>query len=295
MRITQSIFAVTLFSLASVVVAEGAPAQPAPLAAASPVSTADPNAEEEGGTGNVEKNVVTPEIVKCDGDFKAIKDVPSRLTGEEKDFQPPYNIQLPAGYNTVKITEVARKSRLQEDLDALFDRKAMPAQPLCFYYTPKYKRANVTVEYSKNGESAKSKKIVTGPVEHWYLGADLPVTDIKQLTFDPATNTVKEKEKPTTFYGSVNYRIGDLQSGYDRESLLNNVSVKLMAQASEHPNESMGVGLGYSFGGALEIFVAHLWTKDEEEAYTSDPGTTESTAFGLTFNIAKGIEWFSGE
>lgn len=56
----------------------------------------------------------------------------------------------------------------------------------------------------------------------------------------------------------------------------------------------MGVGVGCSFG-AIEVLVARLWTKDEESAYSSSPGLTESTAFGLTFNIAKDIEWFNGE
>jgi hypothetical protein len=56
----------------------------------------------------------------------------------------------------------------------------------------------------------------------------------------------------------------------------------------------MGLGLGYNFG-VVEFFVAHLWTKDDADVSGPARGTTESTAFGISLNITKGIDWLKND
>ena len=266
-----------------------------------------------GGTGlahAADPVTTTPALFNCPSEpekYISILDFPSRVTraGDEETIgkppkeigKPPYTIKIEDGYSAVKVTEIARKTRLEEDFEKVaggFGRlEGEPEKPTnqCFSFDPKLKRASVTIEYTGDGEPAKSRKIVTGPEEHVYLSADMPVTNIKQLTYDSSTNSVVEKEKPSTFYVGVNYKIGDLASDDpDAYFTWSRVSGKFLAQASKRPNESMGLGVSYDIG-AIDLFVAYLWTKDDEAAYGKKPGTTGSTVFGVSFNIDKGVKW----
>ena len=52
----------------------------------------------------------------------------------------------------------------------------------------------------------------------------------------------------------------------------------------------MGVGIGYNFK-LMEVFVARVWTKDDQNVGGASIGTTASTIFGVSFNLTKGLEW----
>jgi hypothetical protein len=56
----------------------------------------------------------------------------------------------------------------------------------------------------------------------------------------------------------------------------------------------MGLGLGYNLG-VVEVFVAHLWTKDDADVSGPTRGTTETTTYGISLNITKGIDWLKGD
>lgn len=229
--------------------------------------------------------------------------LPERITFTEKDKQedgtsiglPPYYIEVPKGYTAVKITEVSRKSHLQEDIGKMLDAAGRAAQglhaaPQCFLLTPKLKRSTITIEYTIDGKNAQSKKIIAGPAEHVFISADMPVTNIKQLKYDSASNSVIEKEAPSKFYVGINYRIADLAAEDPPFFDTGRISFKFMAQASSNPSASLGAGIGYDLG-PMDVFVAYMRTKDDESAYSTDPGATWSPVFGVSFNIDKGIKW----
>lgn len=242
----------------------------------------------------------TPPLEFCDTKeaFVLKDDAVDRIitTGRGSDLY----FKAPLLSESVKVTETWRKSRIREDLDLLFkaikdDQIKSQGLEKCFAYEQKYKRATLDIEVSDGKDVIRKKHLVIGPAEHLYLSADMPVTDIKQLSYDEATHQVVEKEKPATVYLGVNWMLGDVFAPVEWNShWWQRLSLKGMAKVSKHPGESLGAGVGLNLG-VVEVFAAHLWTKDDPAVSGPNLGTTESTALGVSFNISRGIGWFSGE
>lgn len=136
-----------------------------------------------------------------------------------------------------------------------------------------------------------SESLVAGPREIFYLTADMPVSQVKQVQYDKASNTVTEKDTPSTFYFGFNITpFGDAATNYRADSVLENLSLKLLAKASSRPSESTGIGIGYRLS-MFDFFVAHMRTQDDPNV--SSGGATSSTAYGISFNISKAVDWMT--
>lgn len=139
----------------------------------------------------------------------------------------------------------------------------------------------------------RTTDLIAGPREMLYLSADLPVTKVKELQYDKASNQVTEKDAPENFYLGLNINpFYDVYTQHRSEVFYRNFSLKLLVKASSRPRESMGVGLGYRFG-MMDVFVAHMRTQDDPDI--SSGGGTSSTAAGVSFNISKAVDWLSGD
>lgn len=138
-----------------------------------------------------------------------------------------------------------------------------------------------------------SESLVAGPREIFYLTADMPVSQVKQVQYDKASNTVTEKDTPSTFYFGFNITpFGDAATNYRADSVLENLSLKLLAKASSRPSESTGIGIGYRLS-MFDFFVAHMRTQDDPNV--SSGGATSSTAYGISFNISKAVDWVTSK
>ncbi|SMN01103.1 hypothetical protein SPONN_2205 [uncultured Candidatus Thioglobus sp.] len=199
------------------------------------------------------------------------------------------------GGTKIIFTETQRKTKFGSDIKKLKDAltaliqlngKEEGCSTSYAIYKPSYKRSNLkvdTIDFKNN--IIKTKTFILGPEEHFYLSADLVLTDIKQLKRN-ANGTLEEKDKPVSFYLGFNYKVGDVLSDNDG---LDKISLKFMLKASDRPAESLGLGIGYDTKIG-NFFVANLWTKDDNNV-GSNLGTTQSVAFGISFDIGKGISW----
>lgn len=237
--------------------------------------------------------------VECGNEFIVV-DESGRIPPSGKDT--PHMLKVPTGAAKVNLKEEKRKTRIAEDLatlkkiaEGMFKTQAefteAVAKKECVKYEQSYDRATVEIQVlDSQGKELSSSTLVAGPSEHFYLSADMPVTNIKQLTYDSGTNSVIEKEKPASFYIGLNAKFGDVFTNYQFKEFYNDLSIKALVKASSRPSESMGVGVGYNFK-LMEIFVARVWTKDDQNVGGASVGTTASTIFGVSFNLTKGLEW----
>ncbi len=222
------------------------------------------------------------------------------------------------GTVTGTVAETERKSRITQEakdvIGTILGQKGVTIKSLetgipvesCYLHIEKNKRGTLAVKIKQIPPAANadavtgnySGKILIGPTEHFNLSADMPVTNIKQLTYDSGSGTVIEKEKPASFYLGLNARWGDVYTNYETlGSYWKGISLKGLVKASSRPSESMGVGLSFPVPkvGPLEFFVARVWTKDDQSVGGASLGKTGSTVWGLSFNVPKGLEWFKGD
>lgn len=237
--------------------------------------------------------------------------------GKSRSRLPPagkgevHVVLVPKNAKNLTIEEKERDSRIAEDLTTLrkiifqvADSKPKGAAFLkngsverrdCVKYVQKYERATVNVKtYSGGKEPDGEHQFIAGPSENFYLSADLPISNIKQLTFDEKSSSLVEKEKPASFYVGLNYKFGDIFTNYPYDKFYRDVSAKFMIKAASKATQSLGFGLAYSLKEA-EIFVARVWTKDDSSVGGEKLGTTQATVFGLSFNLTKGLGWITGD
>lgn len=201
----------------------------------------------------------------------------------------------------VTITEAERQTRLTEEISKIIQntkgiRGQGAAQPgfACIHYTQKYERARITVTIKPAAGESSKRTYIAGPLEHWYLSADMPVTKAKQLTYDAKNNAFVEKSVPQSFYLGINYKLGDVYVASDyTDHVYENLSLKLLFKVAA-PSESYGLGLGYDFGPAV-VFVARIRTVNDASASNAPSSSSLSTVYGISFDIEKGISWLSGK
>lgn len=210
------------------------------------------------------------------------------VTTEGQKFQ----IVLPDEAETVTVKEEERKLRVAEELIAIFGAikpDKLLAKGKCLVYTQRKKRSTIEVTAkSAKDEELATHKFVTGPEENWYLSADLPVTNITQLSYDSGSSQVVEKEKPASFYIGLNYKTGDVYDDYHEKDKYKNITFKLLFKASSRPTESMGIGIGYAFR-TVEVFAARIRTQDDD--HSRDLGNSYSNVYGISLDISKGVSW----
>lgn len=221
--------------------------------------------------------------------------------GETKYFY----FKVPEKADSIEATETARSTRIANDLAKLIEiAKTIRRDPVdlakpkpkCYEFTQGYERSTLSIKpVSTSDTNAKFGKadVITGPIENFWLSADMGVNNIKQLTLD-ANNKVVTKEKPASFYVGFNYKLGDVYESYKVISpeTYKNISLKLLFHASNAPSDSMGMGVGYDFPW-VNLFFARVWTKNDSSiASIGRPlGTTRSNIVGVSFDLSHGLEW----
>lgn len=214
----------------------------------------------------------------------------------------------------IVINEADRDTQIATDIGTLiklvgnFAIKATPEEKYVDYIVMK-DRATLSIKIvgpaKDDGKTLAQTSIITGPKEHWYLSADMPITKASQVKYDSTTNSFKEKEAPTIFYIGLNYMLGDVLS--DRQSWTNNLIIKGLFKASNSPLDSIGIALAYRQknvkllnGISLDIFspfIGWVWVKQE----TLSDGAVETSSrygkpnvvFGISFNLDKALDWVS--
>jgi hypothetical protein len=250
--------------------------------------------------------------------------IQSRYGDDERDgtkMKNPYAVYTCNTVSKVTFTEKERKSRIQSDLKAVFDSLkkggVAVASPACDStpktYQLKYGRGTLDVKaVNDKGEELQSNTVITGPVEHWFLGLDLPVTSQKTLKYDSATQTLKPREKDAQFYLSLNYLLGDVLADMGDDSnwgkWKEHISIKLFVRASSRPFDSAGVGLGFKLPdfrsekvdlglSALSLYGGYFWTKQDElkdGAPDLNGGRDAQWRVGVTFDLEsmiKAVKW----
>ena len=148
-------------------------------------------------------------------------------------------------------------------------------------------------------------ELLTGPVEHWFLSADVPLNSVEALTYDKDTNQVTLGDEPSTFYIGVNFLLGDVKE--TNRPFLGNLVIRGMVKASTHPLDSVGVGIGlrgqyFTKWGlnldALTPFIAWTMTKEDAEVdgvVTKRVGHNSEFRFGVSLNLDQAIKWVGGK
>jgi hypothetical protein len=148
-------------------------------------------------------------------------------------------------------------------------------------------------------------QLITGPVEHWFLSADVPLNDVKALTFDKDTNQVSLGDEPSTFYIGINFLFGDLKD--PRRSLVGNLVVKGMIKASNRPLDSFGAAIGLrgqylsKWGlnlDALTPFVAVTATQEDVEedgVIIRRARRNQEVRIGVSLNLDQAVKWVGGK
>jgi hypothetical protein len=212
-----------------------------------------------------------------------------------------YFFELPSDADQVDASETARATRIAGDLKvlrdiagnlggyALYDGSG-DNKKHCYKFDPQYLRSTLTITPKiANKADAKLGKaiIITGPIEHFWLSADMGVSNVKQLALD-ANGKPAPKDKPASFYVGFNWKIGDVYETRPH-NWYESFSAKLLLHAAGSPSDSIGMGVSYDLPEVLSIpgatiFFARVKTKN-------DLGATWSNFGGLSFDLTRGLEW----
>lgn len=270
---------------------------------------------------------------RCDGEKKQLlfsdsqctKPIESRYGDDKNEFTDgelnnPYRVYACNEVVKVTIGEKKRKSRIQQDFEAVIDSikpgtKAQgAAEPTCTLWEQQLQFQRGTLEVKglgEDGETLQAKPVISGLAEHWFLGLDLPVTDQKTLKYDSATGTLQPREKDVQLYLSLNYLFGDVLADVDEGEAskgLGSFSFKIFMRASSKPLDSAGVGLGYRLPkismnklnldvSGVNLFVGHFWTKEDAiEGGVAKPDSERDAQWrvGVTFDVGsmiKAVKW----
>jgi hypothetical protein len=148
---------------------------------------------------------------------------------------------------------------------------------------------------SKVQSATATANVVTGPTEHFYIAADVPIYKTKDVKYDSTGHTIGTKEDPSTFYAGVSFLVGDVLS--DHRKPHENIVFKGLVKISKHPLDSYGIGVGYRlpainrFGFELEAFspfLSYLWTRETSNNVTNTRGHVRA---GISLNLDKALGW----
>jgi len=203
----------------------------------------------------------------------------------------------------VFLVEKPRASKISQDLvklikissNIIFSRKSLDIlddnnTKECVLYKQSFKRASVEIMTidSKNNSTLYNFKV--GEIEHLYLTTDMPITSIKELSYDKESQSIYENEQPSSFYLGINYKLGDIYTNYPIDEFYSDLSLKAMIKISDSPTESMGLGFGYHLTDGIDIFISKIWTQ-YNNIQTKGSGYTPTTTYGVSFDLNKALEW----
>ena len=216
----------------------------------------------------------------------------------------------------IDIKEEDRDTRLSTDFATLVKIvKAVAAAPEVVETTDKVgyvkqsylltkTRATLKVTVTqKIGDSTTTleKSIITGPTEHLFLSADVPITKVKELKYDDTSHGFVTKDAPTAFYAGFDYTLGDVLTT-DQKAPWEGIVFKALLKVSKRPLDGYGVAIGYRspnfgiFGMTLESFtpfVGYFRTKVDDKDASGNVIQREKNGirFGVSFNLDKALEW----
>lgn len=209
----------------------------------------------------------------------------------------------------VEIKEVRRKTRFETDLQTLLKiilkeggikGVEKPAGVAVWTQPLQYTRANVLATVTWDGLKSPAVNLVTGPSEHLYLSADLPIDNTSMLKYDQTKGEITTTSAPTKFFGGLNYSIGDI--GLEKASWsLSSLSVKLLMQISSKPFDGLGAGLGFRLPvtevwgfklNVISVFGAVIWLR--EDASASSTHYKAKLRGGLSLNLDAALGWIKG-
>ncbi|HEX8212303.1 MAG TPA: hypothetical protein VF584_19160 [Longimicrobium sp.] len=195
-------------------------------------------------------------------------------------------------------------------------------------YTLTRRRANLlvttTLERPAAGAAAAERAktdsvqttLVTGGAEHLFLAAHASATDVNQLKFDEASNTLQPRKTPTAFSVAFNYSFGDILtdpadlSGGVVTRLLHGLTVGGTLQASRRPFDQVGATAGLRYNPipylnsllsfeTVSPFAGVVWTKDDR--VDADGNEAEDRRYGrgnfiwgVSLNLDKALGWVGG-
>jgi hypothetical protein len=153
------------------------------------------------------------------------------------------------------------------------------------------------------GSSSNSDEVtvITGPIEHLFLAAAIPVNNVSTLKYDATSKSLIESKKPSAFFVALNIGFGDVVGTPTR--VQDNFFGTLLVSASTRPLDSFGIGVGIKgrkFGdyldlSALTFFYALTWNQSDvvnsSNKVTIGKKLRSSSQFGVGFNLNKAVEW----
>lgn len=198
-----------------------------------------------------------------------------------------------------EISEKKRDLKIVEDLRTaakavknLELASPQTVQLLVARYTLRLERANVTFSAKKGDKDVATSELVTGPIEHFSLSADLPVNSVKTLTFDDKTNSVQPKTAPKEFLAGVDYVLGDVFRTPESRWSLDRVVFKGLVRFSKQPLDTVGVAAGYLLPVGGTLFAGPIWIRE-----TTGTGSDAKERYkmhvrvGIGFDIKKALDW----
>jgi hypothetical protein len=224
---------------------------------------------------------------------------------------------------TLTIKETKRKTRFANDLETLLkiikviaEGRDIEAPPQPAYRllvrTHHLKEVRSTVAVTATlpaGDTKPAKEItaqrtlVVGPVEHWFLSADLVVTKVTEVKYDDATKTLQSKDTPTHFFGGLNFSLGDVASSrttFDADGL----ALKALVGISSRPLDELGVAIAYRFPdvhvlgfdlNTLSVFGGPIWSKvdgqDASGAVLKRDHYSGKLRAGISFNLDRALDF----
>ena len=203
----------------------------------------------------------------------------------------------------VKVTKKKRQSQLNKDIRVLLKTVAEknmsltanePKQELIkigdVEVSDKKQQIVVTLKHTVDKRDA-TVEIKSGSADHWGLGVAMPVTGVDQVTLSDDGKKVVEKNKPGSFYLTIDYYFSDILK--EKKEWNDRFALMFMVKASETPMESFGLGLKYEWDTVSPFISLIMSTVDQVESDLSNGDYYQSTAvFGITFNIDKMSEWY---
>jgi len=198
-----------------------------------------------------------------------------------------------------RISQISKDllNLIQSSMFIIFSSKSLDENNSikeCVLYKQSFKRASVQLLTIDNKNNSALYNFKVGDIEHLYLSSDIPITNIKKLSYNQDTQTLYEKEEPSSLYLGVNYKLGDIYTNYPIDEFYNDLSLKAMIKVSDKPTESMGLGVGYHLTDGIEIFMAKVWTK-YSNIETKGSGYTPTTTYGFSFDLNRVLEWLQSQ
>jgi len=151
---------------------------------------------------------------------------------------------------------------------------------------------------SKDSSLVDAITLVTGPREHLYISADVPVTSTQVLKFDSTANTLVFKDAPTNILVGINYALGDVWP-QGRNWTWQNLGFKALFKLDSNPLKTVGAAVSYRAWG-MNVFGGYLWMKEDQQTGTGTSGTPiidpeshyrGAWRLGLGFNLDTAIGW----